>query len=131
VPTASAGFTSLIVERVIDTDPLSVTVHYTERADLDGGSTINEGDLPVFRGTVQRRADPGVKVDIGPGEGASEQSDEYVLMASKTADLGEVTPDRVLTFDHPAYGTLRITNVHAYRVSGETCGYVCRLVQVR
>ena len=131
MPTADAGLTSLIVERVIDTDPLVVVVHEATQAELDGGSITTERDLPSFRGTVQRRAQPPVAVEIDPSAGPSERTDEYVLMASKTADLGEVTPERVLTFTHPEYGLLRITDVHGYRVGGGVCGYVCRLAQVR
>lgn len=131
MPTADAGFTTLIIERVIDTDPLNLVVSYSEQVELDGGASVDTGTLPPFRGTVQRRADVPVQVDIGPGEGPAERSDEYVLVASRTADLGEVSPERVLTFTHPAYGKLRITNVHAYRVRSETCGYACRLAQIR
>jgi len=130
VPTADAGLTALIVERVIDTDPLYISATVRTQAELDGGSVVTETVLPTFRGTVQRRTEPPVRVDMGP-EAQVERSDEYVLMASRDAALGEVTPERTLTFTHPAYGQLRVTDVHAYRVSGETCGYVCRLAQIR
>lgn len=130
MPTADAGLTALIVERVIDTDPLFISATVSTTAELDGGSVTTTTTLPAFRGTVQRRADVPVRVDIGP-EASSERSDEYVLMASRTANLGEVTPERVLTFTHPTYGELRITDVHGYRVGGEVCGYACRLAQVR
>ena len=116
---------------MIDTDPHDFVVTYTEQVELDGGSSNNTGTLTPFRGTVQRRTDAPVYVDMAPGPGPVERSDEYVLIASRTAVLGEVTPERVLTFTHEAYGQLRIVNVHAYRVSGETCGYACRLAQVR
>lgn len=130
MPTASAGFTSLAVERVIDTDPLNISVTVRTLTELDGGVSETITTMPSFRGTVQRRADPPVRVDVS-STGPVETSDEYVLMASRTAALGEVTTERTLTFTHPFFGELRITNVHPYSVGGEICGYACRLAQVR
>lgn len=130
MPTADAGLTTLIVERIIDTDPATITVTQVEVVPFDGGSTTNTSVLPSFRGTIQRRADPAVRVNMETSFDVS-TSDEYVLIASKSAALPEVTPDRTLTFVHTVFGELRITNVHPYHINGEVTGYVCRLSQVR
>lgn len=130
MPTASAGLTVQIIERVIDTDPLNITATVTELQSVDGGSQQTETALGPFRGTVELRTNPNVRVEV-PVAGEVAESQEYVLVASRTANLGEVTPERSVRFSHPSYGELRVVNVHPTRVSGEVCGYFCTLAQVR
>lgn len=130
MPTADAGLTTLIVERIIDTDPATIVVTQVDVVPLDGGSTTTTVSLPPFRGTIQRRADPPVRVAMETAFDV-ETSEEYVLIASRSASLPEVTPDRKLTFTHDIFGELRITNVHPYHIKGEVTGCVCRVSQVR
>jgi hypothetical protein len=133
MPTAQAGFTVAIIERIIDTDPLTINASVTSLQDVDGGSVEVVTAIPPFRGTVELRSNPAINAAMGDGVSAEIQtSREYVLVASRTAGtLGEVTPERNVRFTHPTYGELRVTNIHATRVSGEVCGYFCTLAQVR